>query len=113
MRRSADLRLRANRATAASLSEQRDRPSRRSLLSQRACHPQGPVDPLVIGELFKMITGVNLTHVPYRSAGPAITDLLGGQIQVTFTDMAASIEYIRAGRLRALAVTTAMRSEAL
>src|SRR5262252_5584575 len=66
----------------------------------------------VIGELFKMITGVNLTHVPYRSAGPAITDLLGGQIQVTFTDMAASIEYIRAGRLRALAVTTA-RSEAL
>jgi len=54
----------------------------------------------VIGELFKMITGVNLTHVPYRSAGPAITDLLGGQIQVTFTDMAASIEYIRAGRLR-------------
>jgi tripartite-type tricarboxylate transporter receptor subunit TctC len=67
----------------------------------------------VIGELFKMITGVNLTHVPYRSAGPAITDLLGGQIQVTFTDMAASIEYIRAGRLRALAVTTAMRSEAL
>src|SRR5262245_8605059 len=60
-----------------------------------------------------MITGGNLTHVPYRSAGPAITDLLGGQIQVTFTDMAASIEYIRAGRLRALAVTTAMRSEAL
>src|SRR5262245_30858988 len=55
----------------------------------------------------------NLTHVPYRSTGPAITDLLGGQIQVTFTDMAASIEYIRAGRLRALAVTTAMRSEAL
>jgi tripartite-type tricarboxylate transporter receptor subunit TctC len=67
----------------------------------------------VIGELFKMTAGVNLTHVPYRSAGPAITDLLGGQIQVTFTDMAASIEYIRAGRLRALAVTTAMRSEAL
>jgi tripartite-type tricarboxylate transporter receptor subunit TctC len=67
----------------------------------------------VTGELFKMMTGVNLTHVPYRGAGPAITDLLNGQIQVTFTDMAASIEYIRAGRLRALAVTTAMRSEAL
>jgi len=67
----------------------------------------------VTGELFKMMTGVNLTHVLYRGAGPAITDLLGGQIQVTFTDMAASIEYIRAGRLRALAVTTAMRSEAL
>jgi tripartite-type tricarboxylate transporter receptor subunit TctC len=63
----------------------------------------------VTGELFKMMTGVNLTHVPYRGAGPAITDLLGGQIQVTFTDMAASIQYIRAGRLRALAVTTAMR----
>jgi tripartite-type tricarboxylate transporter receptor subunit TctC len=60
-----------------------------------------------------MMTGVNLTHVPYRGAGPAITDLLGGQIQVTFTDMAASIEYIRAGKLRALAVTTATRSEAL
>ena len=67
----------------------------------------------VTGELFKMMTGVNLTHVPYRGAGPAITDLLGGQIQVTFTDMAASIEYIRAGKLRALAVTTATRSAAL
>jgi len=67
----------------------------------------------VTGELFKMMTGVNLVHVPYRGAAPAITDLLGGQIHVTFTDMAASIEYIRASRLRALAVTTAMRSEAL
>jgi tripartite-type tricarboxylate transporter receptor subunit TctC len=60
-----------------------------------------------------MMAGVNLVHVPYRGAGPAITDLLGGQIHVTFTDMAASIEYIRASRLRALAVTTATRSEAL
>jgi tripartite-type tricarboxylate transporter receptor subunit TctC len=67
----------------------------------------------VTGELFKMMTGVNLVHVPYRGAGPAITDLLGGQIHVTFTDMAASIAYIRANRLRALAVTTATRSEAL
>jgi tripartite-type tricarboxylate transporter receptor subunit TctC len=67
----------------------------------------------VTGELFKMMAGVNLVHVPYRGAAPAITDLLGGQIHVTFTDMAASIEYIRAGRLRALAVTTATRSEAL
>ena len=67
----------------------------------------------VTGELFKMMTGVNLVHVPYRGAGPAITDLLGGQIHVTFTDMAASIAYIRANRLRALAVTTAARSEAL
>jgi tripartite-type tricarboxylate transporter receptor subunit TctC len=67
----------------------------------------------VTGELFKMMTGVNLVHVPYRGAGPAITDLLGGQIHVTFTDLAASIAYIRANRLRALAVTTAARSEAL
>jgi tripartite-type tricarboxylate transporter receptor subunit TctC len=67
----------------------------------------------VIGELFKMMTGVNLVHVPYRGGAPALTDLIGGQIQVAFIDMAASIEYIRAGKLRALAVTTALRSEAL
>jgi tripartite-type tricarboxylate transporter receptor subunit TctC len=67
----------------------------------------------VTGELFKMMTGVNMVHVPYRGAAPAITDLLGGQIQVTFTDMPTSIEYIRAAKLRALAVTTAMRSDAL
>jgi tripartite-type tricarboxylate transporter receptor subunit TctC len=67
----------------------------------------------VIGELFKMMTGVNLVHVPYRGGAPALTDLIGGQIQVAFIDMAASIEYIRAGKLRALAVTTATRSEAL
>src|SRR5260370_32235136 len=67
----------------------------------------------VTGELFKMMTGVNLTHVPYRGAGPAITDLLPAQFQVPFTAMSASIEYIRAGKLRALAVTTATRSEAL
>jgi tripartite-type tricarboxylate transporter receptor subunit TctC len=64
-------------------------------------------------ELFKMMAGVDLVHVPYRGSGPAITDLLGGQIQATFTDMPASIEYIRAGRLRALAVGTAARSAAL
>jgi len=67
----------------------------------------------VIGERFKMMTGINLVHVPYRGGAPALTDLIGGQIQVAFIDMAASIEYIRAGKLRALAVTTAMRSEAL
>jgi tripartite-type tricarboxylate transporter receptor subunit TctC len=67
----------------------------------------------VAAELFKMMAGVNLVHVPYRGAGPAITDLLGGQIQATFTDMPASIGYIRAGRLRALAVGTAVRSAAL
>jgi tripartite-type tricarboxylate transporter receptor subunit TctC len=67
----------------------------------------------VIGEHFKMLTGVNMVHVPYRGGAPALTDLIGGQIQVAFIDMAASIEYIRAGKLRALAVTTAIRSEAL
>jgi tripartite-type tricarboxylate transporter receptor subunit TctC len=67
----------------------------------------------VAGELFKMMAGVNLVHVPYRGGGPALIDLLGGQVQVMFTLMLSSIEYIRAGKLRALAVTTAMRSEAL
>src|SRR5262245_44508783 len=67
----------------------------------------------VIGEHFKMMTGIDLVHVPYRGGAPALTDLIGGQIQVAFIDMAASIEFIRAGKLRALAVTTAMRSEAL
>ena len=67
----------------------------------------------VSGELFKMMTGVDMVHVPYRGAAPALTDLLGGQVQVMFDPMPASIEYIRAGKLRALAVTTATRSEAL
>jgi tripartite-type tricarboxylate transporter receptor subunit TctC len=67
----------------------------------------------VTGALFQMMSGVNLVHVPYRGAGPALTDLLGGQIEVAFFDMPASIEYIRVGRLRALAVTAANRSEAL
>jgi tripartite-type tricarboxylate transporter receptor subunit TctC len=65
------------------------------------------------GELFKMMAGVNLTHVPYRGLAPALTDLLGGQVQVIFSPMPGSIEYIRAGKLRALAVTTATRSAAL
>jgi tripartite-type tricarboxylate transporter receptor subunit TctC len=67
----------------------------------------------VNGELFKMMAGVNLVHVPYRGAGPALVDLLAGQVQVMFAFMTSSIEYVRAGRLRALAVTTATRSEAL
>jgi tripartite-type tricarboxylate transporter receptor subunit TctC len=66
----------------------------------------------VIGELFKMMTGVDMIHVPYRGAAPALTDLLGGQVQVFFTPMISSIEYIKAGRLRALAVTTPTRSDA-
>ena len=67
----------------------------------------------VAGELFKMMTGVDMVHVPYRSGGPALTDLLGGQVQVMFPATVSSIEYIRAGRLRALAVTTATRSDTL
>jgi len=67
----------------------------------------------VTGELFKMMAGVDMVHVPYRSAGPAITDLLGGQVQVMFPTTVLSIGYIRAGRLRALAVTAATRSDAL
>jgi tripartite-type tricarboxylate transporter receptor subunit TctC len=69
--------------------------------------------PHVSGELFKMMTGVNLVHVPYRGGAPALTDLLGGQVQVMFVAISASIEYVRAGNLRPLAVTTASRSDAL
>jgi tripartite-type tricarboxylate transporter receptor subunit TctC len=65
------------------------------------------------GELFKMMAGVNLVHVPYRGQGPALTDLLGGQVQVYFAGILSSIQYVRAAKLRALAVTTATRSEAL
>ena len=67
----------------------------------------------VSGELFKMMTGVDMVHVPYRGEAPALTDLLGGQVQVLFGNLPSSIEHIRAGRLRALAVTTATRSPAL
>jgi tripartite-type tricarboxylate transporter receptor subunit TctC len=69
--------------------------------------------PHVSGELFKMMTGVDIVHIPYRGLAPALTDLIGGQVQVMFGTMPPSIEYIRAGRLRALAVTTATRSAAL
>jgi tripartite-type tricarboxylate transporter receptor subunit TctC len=65
------------------------------------------------GELFKMMAGVNLVHLPYRGQGPALTDLLGGQVQVYFAGILSSIQYVRAAKLRALAVTTATRSEAL
>ena len=67
----------------------------------------------IFGELFKMMAGVDLVPVQYRSSGPALTDLMAGQVQVMFDPLGSSIEYIRAGRLRALAVTTATRSEAL
>jgi tripartite-type tricarboxylate transporter receptor subunit TctC len=65
------------------------------------------------GELFKMMTNVNLVHVPYRGGAPAITDLLGGQVQVMFDVLPESIQYIRTGKLRPLAVTTANRLEVL
>jgi tripartite-type tricarboxylate transporter receptor subunit TctC len=65
------------------------------------------------GELFKMMTGVNMVHVPYRGSTPALTDLLSGQVQVMFDNMPSSIGFIKAGKLRPLAVTQATRSEAL
>jgi tripartite-type tricarboxylate transporter receptor subunit TctC len=69
--------------------------------------------PHVAGELFKVMAAVDMVHVPYRGTAPALTDLLGGQVQVTFSVPLASIEYIRTGKLRALAVTSATRSEAM
>jgi tripartite-type tricarboxylate transporter receptor subunit TctC len=67
----------------------------------------------VAGELFKMMTSIEMVHVPYRGSAPALTGLIGGQVQVMFLSPAASIEYIRSGRLRALAVTTTTRWEGL
>src|SRR5262249_6793431 len=67
----------------------------------------------VFGELFKIMTGVNLMHVPYRGAAPGVTDLLAGQVQVYFDPILNSIEYVRAGKVRPLAITSATRSEAL
>jgi tripartite-type tricarboxylate transporter receptor subunit TctC len=69
--------------------------------------------PHVAGELFKMMTGIDMLHVPYRGVAPATTDLLGGRLQVLFDTLPASIGNIRAGKLRALAVTSRKRSEAL
>jgi tripartite-type tricarboxylate transporter receptor subunit TctC len=65
------------------------------------------------GELFKAMTGLDMTHVPYRSSGPALTDLISGQVQVMFDAMSSSVEHIRAGRLRPLGVTTATTADAL
>jgi tripartite-type tricarboxylate transporter receptor subunit TctC len=69
--------------------------------------------PHMAGELFKFMAKVDLTHVAYRSSAPVITDLLGGQVQVYFMPISAGIEYVKAGKLRALGVTTATRAEAL
>jgi tripartite-type tricarboxylate transporter receptor subunit TctC len=71
----------------------------------------GPVH--VTGELFNMMAGLKMQHVPYRGEAPALNDLIGGQVQVVFGSVPASIQYVRAGKLRALAVTTATRSELL
>jgi tripartite-type tricarboxylate transporter receptor subunit TctC len=65
------------------------------------------------GELLKMMTGVDLVHVPFRGNGPALTALLGGQVEFQFATLASSVEFIRTGKLRALAITTAKRSQAL
>ena len=65
------------------------------------------------GELFKIMTGVNMLHVPYRGAAPALTDLLAGRVQVMFDSLTSSIEHIRGGKLRPLAVTTVTRSAVL
>jgi tripartite-type tricarboxylate transporter receptor subunit TctC len=67
----------------------------------------------IYGELFKMMAGVDMVHVPYRGSAPALTDLLGGQVQVMFDALPASIEYIKSGKLRPLAVTTAERVDVL
>ena len=67
----------------------------------------------IAGELFKMMAGVDLVHVPYRGSAPALTDLIGGQVQVTFDRLTSSIQHIRSGALRALAVTSATRSKVL
>jgi len=67
----------------------------------------------VSGELFKMMTGVNMLHVPYRGSAPAMTDMIGGQVQVMFDNLPTSIEHIRAGKLRVLAVTGTARSDLL
>jgi tripartite-type tricarboxylate transporter receptor subunit TctC len=69
--------------------------------------------PHLVGELFKFMAGVDMVHVPYRSSAAALTDLLGGQVQMTFGPLPSTIEYVRTGKLRALAVTTETRLKLL
>jgi tripartite-type tricarboxylate transporter receptor subunit TctC len=75
--------------------------------------PGNGTGPHLAGELFKMMAGIDVLHVPYRGGAPALTDLIGGQVQMMFDALPSSIEHIKGGELRALAVTTATRSEAL
>jgi tripartite-type tricarboxylate transporter receptor subunit TctC len=86
----------------------RENPGKVSLAS-----PGNGTGPHVAGELFKMMTGVNVVHVPYRGSPPMLSDLLGGHVQVAFDGLSSSIEHIKAGKLRALAVATARRLDAL
>jgi tripartite-type tricarboxylate transporter receptor subunit TctC len=69
--------------------------------------------PHICGELLKMMTGINMTHVPYRGGAPAMVDLMSGQVQVGFSVVTETLQYLKAGKLRALAVTTAARSDVL
>jgi tripartite-type tricarboxylate transporter receptor subunit TctC len=75
--------------------------------------PGNGTGPHMAGELFKIMAGVDMVHIPYRGSPPALTDLIAGQVQLMFSPMSSSIEYVKAGKLRALAVTTAKRSTAL
>jgi tripartite-type tricarboxylate transporter receptor subunit TctC len=75
--------------------------------------PGNGTGPHMAGELFKIMAGVDMVHVPYRGSPPALTDLLAGQVQLMFSPLSSSIEYVRSGKLHALAVTTAARSEVL
>jgi tripartite-type tricarboxylate transporter receptor subunit TctC len=75
--------------------------------------PGSGTGPHMAGELFKIMAGVDMVHVPYRGSPPALTDLLAGQVQMMFSPLSSSIEYVKGGKLRALAVTTAARSEVL
>ena len=75
--------------------------------------PGNGSSPHVSGELFKMMAGIDMIHVPYRGGGQVMTDLIAGQVQVSFIGLTVAIEHIRSGKLRALAVTTATRSDVL
>jgi len=88
-------------------------PSTRTISEFTAYAKPNPGKINVAGELLKMMTGIDMVHVPYRGGAPALTDLLAGRVQVRFGVIIESIEHIRSGKLRALAVTTAARAQAL